>query len=345
MVNKDFIQKASLAVDIVKKWSLLAGAHASTLKQKLAFQHGLGHLEVHLVACVLDKRNRTYDKVEDAARGMMEDFEKQTLTSIPCPPEWQANQPAPASSASSKLAPPTFRKYSDAGILTNQIEVMASLGFKVGVRVQRGSEIGVIASLKNDEVALTMENEDGSATQAFVGCSSFLGGEWKPRAEVKPRVEIQWLPDAPPSCSEWAWVVLRAQIMVAMNEQCKALKGWESLKMFTNPKAVEVDKAWAAKKLQLPCFTTKVMLVDPAETSPDQLIIGSFDSFMVVIAGANKPGKGNGDGFQNPFWALQKATEVTEANMEAGGRGLYTLFDHSGLELVTILWVKLIAMS
>ena len=318
ITNKECIQKADQAIGILNKWITVAQGHASDQRQKLALQHAVGRLEVHLTACVLDKKSRAHTKMEDAARHVLEEFAKDVDFDVAPPQEWAPQSERQASQPTSAKSPAVFRKYDDKGQLINPEQVMSGLGFMVGVKVQRGESVAVIESLKGDDVCLLVE--DGSMSKKmFVGVLSFIQGEWKRHSEPKPQVEIQWLSDSPRSSVEFASAVLKAKITEAMFEQCRTLQGWETVQILTNPKAVRVTKPWPAKKLQLPCATTRVLLVDASKTTPDQLIIGKFGGFAAVISGFNKVGKEDGEGFQNPFWVTPRSVETTDANMEVHG--------------------------
>ena len=333
MSNKECVQNAGRAIKILDKWILLAQGYATTTAATLAFQHAVGHLEVHLVACVLDRKSRSFSKVEDAALSVLEDFGKQIGSPVTPAPEWLGNIAQNSATGSSQSQVAVFRKYNDQGNLTNQSSVMMSMCFKVGSKVHRGTSTAVIASIKGDDVALTLEDQ----TQAFVASSSFVSGEWRLVPETKEQQEISWLADEPRQSTEFSNAMLRALVLTQMWQQLEKLDGWDSLKMYTSPKAIKTTKAWPRGKLHLPCATTRVMLVEAAKTSADQLVIGNYGSSAVILCGMNKASKGGG-GFVNPFWAIPRASEEASANMEAGAHGFnFPYFGWSGCFMIVRL--------
>ena len=67
------------------------------------------------------------------------------------------------------------------------------------------------------------------------------------------------------------------------------------------------------------------MLIEANKITSDQLPIGTFENFMVVICSYSKTGNGAGDGFQNPFWLVPRTNEADDVNMEAGFRVVWCL--------------------
>ena len=270
-----------------------------------------------MAACVLDKKGREHLTMEDAGCEAVDQFATAVGVRLAHPTQWmQQSAGAPSQAASSKTPSAAVRKYNDQGKLTNSQEVLEGMGFKPGDKVQRSDTIAHIDAIQRDDVHLTVQ-EAGQDKKMLVSAASSIQGEWKVYSEPKPQTEIMWLSDAPTSCHEFKAAVLKAKIMTAMHDQCQALKGWGDLQMFMGPKAVKVAMAFPAKKLQLPCATTRVQLMDPSKTAPEGLIIGQFGTMVVVISGFTKIDKdGNGNGFQNPFWSIPRSTEPGDANME-----------------------------
>lgn len=308
MTNREVLQRAHKAMDVLSAWDKCTSdfdARAATSR-----------LECELVAIVLDKKNRKHATLLEAARVSLQ----KEFPSAIMPDTWNEAAPEKKPAAKAKSSATVFRQYDAKGKLTNPKEVMTSLGFNIGVKVQRGDSVGVITAIKdNDDVQLTLE-EDGKHKQVFLSVASFIGGEWKQHSEPRPQLEINWLADSPTCCSEFACAVMKAKITAAMFEQCQTLKDWETLQVFTGPKAVKAQKAFQPKKLQVPCATTRVMMVEASKATGDQLIIGNFLTFVVAISGFSKIGKKDGseDGFQNPFWLIHRSGEADDANMEAG---------------------------
>ena len=320
MTNREVLQKALSAMKLLDQWTTLTKAYANDDNKQLKFLRAHGSLEVHLAACVLDKKNRTHDKMEDAARQTPQDFSKEVGVALAPPSQWSQTQtekkPPPKKPSNNTVV----REYNDKGQLTNATEVLASMGFAVGSQVQRGQTVAKIDRVQGDEVHLIVESN-----KVFVSTASFIGNEWKQYSEPKPQLEVTWLQHSPPSSVEFQHCLLKAKVFGAMAEQCKKLQGWDALQIFTNPKAIKVTKHWPAKKLQLPCASTSVMLIEANKITSDQLPIGTFENFMVVICSYSKTGNGAGDGFQNPFWLVPRTNEADDVNMEAGFRVVWCL--------------------
>ena len=316
--NKEIVKKVEKAFGILKEWSALAKAHATDEQKQFAYRRAHGRLEVSLAACALDKRSREHLTMEDAGRGILEEFAKDVGKEMVPPLEWMdktsIETPSPASS---KVPSAAIRQYDDHGKLTNPAEVLAALGFKPGEKVKRSDTIAQIDEIRLNDVQLIVQ-EDGQDKKKFlVSTASFIQGEWKVYSEPKQQTEIMWLSDAPGSSHDFKAAALKAKITTAMFEQVQAAKDFLTLPVFAGPRAVTVPRNFAAKKLQIPCATTRVQLLDPSKAGPEDLCIGRFESMVVVITGFSKFDKdGNGNGFQNPFWLIPKSDEPDECNME-----------------------------
>ena len=254
--------------------------------------------------------------MEDAARVTLEEWGQKLDVQVAVPRSWEKETQSQAAVPKSSGA--VFRTYDDKGKLTNYSQVMQGLGFIAGAKViRRGSEApATIVAINHDEVTLKLE--DGSTK--FADCTSFFeASEWKIYSEAKPQVELQWLTDSPAVCEEFAIATLKAQVAVAMHQQLHTLKGWDTMRLFANPRSVTTPCKWGPRKLMLPCATPRISVV-PLSKGTDGMVIGLFrDSYAVVSTACNRvseDGKG-GQGFQNPFWALGKTSEPTDANMEA----------------------------
>ena len=189
MTNKEVVQKASCAMKLLDQWAAVTEPYANDETKQLVFQRAHGSLEVHLAACALDKKNRTHDKMEDAARQVSQDFANEIGVALATPSQWGQTQKKP----SPKQPPSTntiLREYNDKGVLTNAPAVMASMGSQV----QRGSTVAKIDRVQGDEVRLTVED-----SKVFVSAASFIANEWKQYSEPKPQLEVTWLQHSPPS--------------------------------------------------------------------------------------------------------------------------------------------------
>ncbi|CAJ1405563.1 unnamed protein product [Effrenium voratum] len=310
MTNKEVVQKASCAMKLLDQWAAVTEPYANDETKQLVFQRAHGSLEVHLAACALDKKNRTHDKMEDAARQVLQDFANEIGVALATPSQWGQTQKKP----SPKQPPSTntiLREYNDKGVLTNAPAVMASMGFAVGSQVQRGSTVAKIDRVQGDEVRLTVED-----SKVFVSAASFIANEWKQYSEPKPQLEVTWLQHSPPSSLDFQHCLVKGKVFEAMAKQCAKLQGWDTLQLFANPKAVKVAQSWPPKKLHLPCASTRIWLIEASKTAADQLPIGTFENYMVVIGSCSKTGAAPGDGFQNPFWLVPRTSEADDANME-----------------------------
>ena len=187
MTNKEVVQKASCAMKLLDQWAAVTEPYANDETKQLVFQRAHGSLEVHLAACALDKKNRTHDKMEDAARQVLQDFANEIGVALATPSQWGQTQkkPSPKQPPSSNTI---LREYNDKGVLTNAPAVMASMGFAVGSQVQRGSTVAKIDRVQGDEVRLTVED-----SKVFVSAASFIANEWKQYSEPKPQLEVTWL--------------------------------------------------------------------------------------------------------------------------------------------------------
>ncbi|CAK8991174.1 unnamed protein product [Durusdinium trenchii] len=155
MTNREVLQRAHKAMDVLSAWDKCTSdfdARAATSR-----------LECELVAIVLDKKNRKHATLLEAARVSLQ----KEFPSAIMPDTWNEAAPEKKPAAKAKSSATVFRQYDAKGKLTNPKEVMTSLGFNIGVKVQRGDSVGVITAIKdNDDVQLTLE-EDGKHKQVF----------------------------------------------------------------------------------------------------------------------------------------------------------------------------------
>ena len=90
MSGKGCLSRAATAIAMVDQFtSLAAGAGPLTL------QHAVGHLEVHLVAVILDKKSRAHVQMEDACREVLVELG----LGITIPSEWVAKDATTATPA------------------------------------------------------------------------------------------------------------------------------------------------------------------------------------------------------------------------------------------------------
>ena len=306
MSNKGFLGRAATAIAMVDQFtSLAAGADPLTL------QHAVGHLEVHLVAVILDKKSRAHVKMEDACREVLVELG----LGITIPSEWVAKGSTTATPSTAAKKAEVFRTYDDSGRMTNTVEVIKGLGFVVGQKVERHDQVGIIRSISEGEVELQME--EPTKTNVWVNSSSFVQNEWKIAHVPKQQEEVHWLPDSPLRCAEFRLMAMKAAVCRAMAEQMEKHKNFETLQLWAHPKAVTVTSTFGQKKLVIPCVTSRVQFIEATKVTDDHLVIGIFDHMSVVLTGMNKVGKIPGEGFQCPFWFIPRTSESDDANMEA----------------------------
>ena len=95
MTNREVLQKALSVMKLLDQWTSLTKAYANDDNKQLKFLRAHGSLEVHLAACVLDKKNRTHDKMEDAARQTLQDFSKEVGVALAPPSQWSTGAAKP----------------------------------------------------------------------------------------------------------------------------------------------------------------------------------------------------------------------------------------------------------
>lgn len=90
----------------------------------------------------------------------------------------------------------------------------------------------------------------------------------------KQQTQVEWVIDQPLTSAEFQITVLKANVVAAMYKQAKDLHGWMTVQLWTDPKALTVTRSWPAKKLQLPCATGKIQVVEPSKANG--IIIGAY---------------------------------------------------------------------
>ena len=182
--------------------------------------------------------------------------------------------------------------YDEQGHLKNQVDVLASMGFRVGVTIQNSNVIGEIKESHDSEVALLRSEPEGG--QVKVKIQSLLQKEWKEYEEPKQQTQLFWVTDAPHTSAEFGITVLKGKILATMHQQVKELKGWLTVQLWKDPKALKVSRVWQAKKLALPCATSKILVVEPEKATG--ITIGVYGPYEVCIVPYTKFGS-----FCNPM--------------------------------------------
>ena len=119
-----------------------------------------------------------------------------------------------------------------------------------------------------------------------------------------------------------------------MYQQAKDLKGYETVQLWKDPKALTVSKSWPPKKLQFPCATGKILVVEPDKASG--ITIGVYGPYEVCIVPHTKLGS-----FCNPMWMIPTTEEEENVNMEVRrGRHVKALYSLYGNDAIYI-WVLL----
>ena len=310
--NKETMTQAQEAITLVDEWVRHAGPPQDD-QWRLLLEQWRSHLEVHLVAIVLDKKTRKFQTMEEAAQEMLlqlaQSLDKENVM-VP-PPHWVVT---PATVATTKQpATAAFRQYDGKGKLVNQVQCLEALGFHVGDQVIRSDQEAKILKLGAD-VEL-----DVGGKKMLCSAQSFLDGEWHKKREAKVQTLVNWFQDEPNKNEEFIHNILKGLVYRSMHEQWENLKPMmKDLQVYQTPKKVLVSGPFRKHQLHISPATMRVQLVPEEKTTPDQLIIGEFDGKMVTLIQTNKVSKsGSGDGFQNPFWLIPRTFEDDDVNMEA----------------------------
>ena len=125
----------------------------------------------------------------------------------------------------------------------------------------------------------------------------------------KQQTQAEWVIDQPLTSAEFQITVLKANVVAAMYKQAKDLQGWMTVQVWKDPKAVTVTRSWSAKKLQLPCATGKVMVVEAGKANG--ITIGAYGPYEVCIMPYTKSGS-----FCNPMWMVPTTEDEESVNME-----------------------------
>ena len=322
--NKELLKDAVALVNIATQWKNLAQKFCADDRKQLTMKSHLGHLEVHLISVLLDRKKRTYETMGDAAKECMAELARETGATIPTlPDEWSDSSGAGSSKLTKTDRPKgparlAQHKYSASGALENVEEVLASKGFQQGVQAARGDVTCTIRKISKSEVEVLLEDQ----TVKVVSVSSFLNGEWKLNSKAsKEQEEVTWTSDHPATSIEMQLQVLKAKTMLALWDQMETAKcrdSLNSLSVFKGPRSVTTSKTWAAKKMEIPCATNRVTTCQIGKEGPNELIIGAYKDYYVCLSPATKVATAEGPGCCNPFWMIPKTEEADEVNVEAG---------------------------
>ena len=239
LVNKELLKEAADLIKIATQWKNMAHNLCTDDRKQLAMKSHLGHLEVHLISILLDRKKRTYETMGQAAKECMAELVKETGATMPTlPDEWSGGGSSKPTKddrpkGPSRLAP---HKYSASGALENVEEVLASKGFQQGVQAARGDVTCTIRKISKSDVEVLLDDQ----TVKVVSASSFLNGEWKLNSKTsKETEEVTWTSDHPATSIEMQLQVLKAKTMVALWDQMQAAKcrdGLNSLSVFKGPR-------------------------------------------------------------------------------------------------------------
>lgn len=329
LTNKEVLKKVDEALVIASQWKAEAKKHCSSPEEKQALENHFGKLEVMLVSIVLDKKKRLHGTFAEAATHVMQELATALGKSIQAMP-WVSQVQPPASSAGPVVKPvaktkatpkEVVREYNEKGHITNEKEVMLSLGWNIDDLVIRQdlqvpAKIVGISGGPGGEVKLEQQGK-----KVFVSCASFINGEWKHHTPEKEQVQVAWIPDGPAQSVEMQVQVMKGRVMQAMWSQLKDCAEMTNLLVYKQPRAVKTSKAFASRGLAIPCATLKVGV---GKAGAQDIVIGNFlnkQVFLVAVTKAAKDASNPGDGFCNPFHLIPKVDDPAEANLEVG-RGI-----------------------
>ena len=320
LVNKELSKDAADLIKIATQWKNMAHNLCTDDRKQLAMKSHLGHLEVHLISVLLDRKKRTYETMGQAAKECMAELVKETGCEMPTlPDEWSGGGTEKPTKDDRSKGPARLaqHKYSASGALENVEEVLASKGFQPGVQASRGEVTCTIRKIGMSEVEVLLDDQ----TVKVVSAASFLNGEWKRTKARSEREMVEWSGDHPAMSTEMQLQVLKAKVMVALWDQMQTAKcrdGLNSLSVFKGPRSVSTSKTWSAKKMEIPCATNRVTTCQVGKEGPNELVIGVYKEFCVCLAPATKLGTSEGQGCCNPFWMIPKSEDPDEVNVEAG---------------------------
>eukprot|EP00435_Cladocopium_sp_Y103_P076107 s119_g77.t1 len=255
--NKDLLQKAKRAEEIILKFSGLVGHEAGAI----------GALSVQLAAILLEKKKvKQYESIEEAAFHALRDLglESKAL------PSWEkAHQDAEADKASKAAS--TVPQLNESGNVANNAKLAATAGFKVGVTlVRKSDEIeGVINAIGNSETFLMVQGALKS-----VSTDSFINDEWKVQNASAVQETI-----ALADCYEVRAAMIKSNVLARMHAQMKSKQAEDLVEAFKLPKEITAIKKFATHKLHLGCCAPKIQFVEEgkAVTSATAICLGQAD--------------------------------------------------------------------
>ena len=321
---------AEKALKMVEKWKTLVGQ----VENETALQRAVGWLECCLCAVLLDKKSREFQKMEDACISLLKEFAEEIgKPSIEPPESWKEGASEEKPKATAREGHASFRVYDEQGHLKNQVDVLASMGFRVGVTIQNSNVIGEIKEIHDSEVTLLRSEPEGG--QVKVKIQSLLQKEWKEYEEPKQQTQLFWVTDAPHTSAEFGITVLKGKILATMHQQVKELKGWLTVQLWKDPKALKVSRVWQPKKLALPCATSKILVVEPEKATG--ITIGVYGPYEVCIVPYTKFGS-----FCNPMWMVPGTDDEESVNMEV--RFLFTFVCNIHTYIYNVYFLLCMAM-
>ena len=212
-------------------------------------------------------------------------------------------------------------EFDQKGGITNLKEILKAKGWEIGMKVIRKADKmqGEVIEIEND--AVTVRHVDASEWK--YSPQSFLEGKWKELVAKAPPTLVDWTKCPVIDSPEVASQRLKGWILHCMAEQwADKMKDTGSIEVQCNPKNVRVTKNFATGKLILPCATSRILL-EKQEGDAGGLVIGTFDSLRVVLAGSTvfpreaEPGKPPPPkGSINPFWIVKATEKKDDANMQ-----------------------------
>ena len=215
-----------------------------------------------------------------------------------------------------------IRKVGEDGQLEEGVQMLAELGFQVGMHVMRKSDKvkGQIVQMTGNQV--TLDVHDGPITgTAQISADGFRKGQWKISKEREKPLEIEScetysaLCQSKDICLKIVQGKVAAALMAAEEKFQDSLKG---LKLVLKPcRDIVATKRFSKGQLTLVPVTPKIVVTD--QPSAGMVSLGKVDGFKIFLmpcfVGPDKDGNYE-DCFLPPFWGVRTTHDIEKANVE-----------------------------
>ena len=215
-----------------------------------------------------------------------------------------------------------IRKVGEDGQLLEGVQMLAELGFQVGMHVMRKADKvkGQITQMTGNLV--TLEVHDGPITgTAQISADGFRKGQWKVSKEQEKPLEIE-------SCHTYSAFSKSKDISlkIVQGKVAAALMAHEEkfedclhgLKLVLKPsRDVVTTKRFSKGQLTLVPMTPKIIVTD--QPSAGMVSLGKVDGLKIFLmpcfVGPDKDGNYE-DCFLPPFWGVRTTHDIEKANVE-----------------------------